>query len=189
LPEALEFVLKVVKNIIRNDNKEKAEEIEYLSSFIKKKETKENVLVESKKVVNDKLELIFDKKAFNCDCELKIKKIDKSQKELGEAAELWMKKITELRKMIKRDKENKIEEKKVHYCNINFETSLNNLDKALEIKPKDISMLEKEENKVKKVAENQELTYLSQIKKEALTNFNCELKINSNEALKWSPKY
>ncbi|CAG8692744.1 33596_t:CDS:2, partial [Gigaspora margarita] len=88
-----------------------------------KKETKENAPVESEEVVDGKLEPILGEKAFNCDCELKIKKL------------------------INLEKENKMEEKKVHHCNINFEKPLDDLDKALEIKPKDISVLEKEENK------------------------------------------
>ncbi|CAG8773334.1 12895_t:CDS:2 [Gigaspora margarita] len=84
-----------------------------------------------------------------------------------------MKKVTKLRRIIKQDRENEIKGKKVHYCNINFEKPLNDLDKTLEIKFKDISMLEKEENKLEQ--------------KEALTDFNHELKINHNNALKWSP--
>ncbi|CAG8846061.1 24147_t:CDS:2, partial [Gigaspora margarita] len=169
-----------------------------LDESSQKKETKENVPVESEEVVDGKLEPILDEKAFNRDCELKIKKIDEPRKvinkkvflreELGEAAELWMKKVTELRRTIKWDRENEMEEKKVHHRNINFEKPLDDLDKALEIKPKDISVLEKEENKVKKSAEDQELTYLSQNEKEALTDFNRELKINPNKALKWPPQ-
>ncbi|RIB12753.1 hypothetical protein C2G38_2041570 [Gigaspora rosea] len=58
-------------------------------------------------------------------------------------------------------------------------------DNALEIKPINISALEKEENKVKKVPEDQELTYFSQKEKEVLANFNCKIKTNFNEVLKW----
>ncbi|CAG8651232.1 8370_t:CDS:2 [Gigaspora margarita] len=163
-----------------------------LDESSQKKEMKENVPVESEEVVDSKFEPILDEKAFSRECELKIKKIDEPRKvinkELGGAAELWMKKVTKLRRTIKHDRENKMKEKKVHHCNINFEKSLDDLVKALEIKPKDISVLEKEENKVKKAAEDQELTYLSQNEKEALIDFNRELKINPNEALKWPPK-
>ncbi|CAG8786972.1 16864_t:CDS:2 [Gigaspora margarita] len=140
-----------------------------LDESSQKKEMKENASVESKEVVDGKLELIHDEKAFSRECELKIKKIDEPQKvinkELGEAAELWMKKVTRLRRTIKRDRKNEIEEKKVHHHNIIFEKSLDDLVKALEIKPKDISN-----------------------EKEALIDFNRELKINPNEALKWPPK-
>ncbi|RIB23836.1 hypothetical protein C2G38_2170171 [Gigaspora rosea] len=67
---------------------------------------------------------------------------------LEEAAKLWMKKVTELRRMIKRDKENELREKKVDHHSNNFERPLNDLDKTLEIKPMDISAIEKEENKI-----------------------------------------
>ncbi|CAG8805134.1 46292_t:CDS:2 [Gigaspora margarita] len=115
-----------------------------LDESSQKKETKENVPVESEEVVDGKLELILDEKAFSRECELKKKKLMNLEnhlgrklflsKELGEAAELWMKKVTELRRMIKRDRENEMEEKKVHHRNINFEKTLDDLDKALEIK-------------------------------------------------------
>ncbi|RIB23432.1 hypothetical protein C2G38_2171300 [Gigaspora rosea] len=81
--------------------------------------------------------------------------------------------------MIKWDRENELEETKVHHHNIHFEEPLDDLNKALEIKPKDISALEKENNKVK----NLRLTHFSKKKKEVLADFNCERKINSNEEL------
>ncbi|RIB11673.1 hypothetical protein C2G38_2202833 [Gigaspora rosea] len=87
-----------------------------------------------------------------------LRKKDFLEKKLEEAAELWIKKVTELRKMIKRDRENELEETKVYHHNINFEKPLDDLDKALEIKPIDTSALEKEENKLLKRADRDILT-------------------------------
>ncbi|RIB05168.1 hypothetical protein C2G38_2220449 [Gigaspora rosea] len=221
----------------------------------KKKEKKENVSVESKEVVDDKLKLILDEKAFKRNRELKIKKIVKPRKviskvnehtiieftkgtlnagdkirvkedeyktskghlmsaksgdangtfmvgncylnrkdtngpshlgrkdflskELEEAAELWMNKVTELKRTIKRDRKNEPKEKKVHHRKINFEEPLNDLNKTLEVKPKDISTLEKKNNKVK----NLRLTHFSKKEKEVLVDFDHERKINSNKEL------
>ncbi|CAG8736988.1 23812_t:CDS:2, partial [Gigaspora margarita] len=66
------------------------------------------------------------------------------------SCKLWIKKVTELRRMIKQERENELEEKKVKPCTSNLKELFNDLNKALEIKPKHISALEKEENKVKK---------------------------------------
>ncbi|CAG8853426.1 42098_t:CDS:2, partial [Gigaspora margarita] len=57
-------------------------------------------------------------------------------------------------------KENEPEEKKISHRNNNFEEPLDDLVKALEIKPKNVSALEKDENKVKNAAKDQELIYL-----------------------------
>ncbi|CAG8497325.1 5430_t:CDS:10, partial [Gigaspora margarita] len=64
-----------------------------------------------------------------------------------------------LRGMIKRVERMSRKEKKINHRNNNFEEPLDDLDKALGIKPKNVSALEKDENKVN-AAKDQELTYL-----------------------------
>ncbi|RIB28591.1 hypothetical protein C2G38_2157570 [Gigaspora rosea] len=89
-------------------------------------------------------------------------------KDLDKACELWMKKVNELRSITKQDKENPSKEKRTNHHHTNFERSLEDLDKILEIELTNARVLINKENKEKSVNKSPSLTCLSKNKKEAL---------------------
>lgn len=89
-----------------------------------------------------------------------------------------MKKVNELKSMIKQDKE---KEKKSNSRHTDFKKSLDGLDKILDLEPMNTRALVNKENKETSINENPSLTYFSKNKKKALA----DLKSASNKAYEW----
>ncbi|RIB04396.1 hypothetical protein C2G38_2222516 [Gigaspora rosea] len=212
--KVLEFILEVVVNIIQNDDKENAKEIEYLSLFLKiffqkAKELDNPIQIEKKPTIAEVLDTYNtsnkpEKKLPQnvvLGLGINLKPLQKTRwietKEKKENVSVESEEVVPVNKFIERMLntrnyyQDKIRVKEDKYKTSNAYLILVKLDNAnkifmIKIKPIDISTIEKEKNKVNKIPEDQELTYLSQKEKEVLANFSCEQKINSNEEL---PKY